>query len=218
MDRVAELVALGHDVLITHGNGPAGRQPPGQERDRRRRSYRRSASTGAERRRRATIGFTVINALEHSLRAAGAVRPVAAVVTRTLVDGADPHFQAPTKPVGRFLPRDEAQLLIDFGQTWEDRGERGWRRVVASPEPVEVLDLPAVRALMAAGFVVVAAGRRRDPRGRRTRRPDRGVDAVIDKDLTAALLAAAIGGRGAPRSRPTSTTWSPGSAPRRPPR
>jgi carbamate kinase len=157
MDRVAQLVALGHDVLITHGNGPqvgnllvkneiAANVVPPVSLD----------WCGAQ--TQGTIGFTVLNALERSLRAAGASRPVAALVTRTLVDGADPHFQAPSKPVGRFLPGDEAARMIDYGQTWEDRGERGWRRVVASPEPLEVVDLPAVQALMAAGFVVVAAG------------------------------------------------------------
>lgn len=192
MDRVAELVALGHDVLLTHGNGPqvgnllvkneiAAAVVPPVTLD----------WCGAQ--TQGTIGFTVINALERSLRAADAYRPVAALVTRTLVDSADPHFKSPTKPVGRFLPRDEAQRMIEHGQTWEDRGDRGWRRVVASPEPVEVLDLPAVQALMAAGFVVVAAGGGGIPV---IAAPDggyRGVEAVIDKDLTAALLATALG-------------------------
>jgi carbamate kinase len=192
MDRVAELVALGHEVLITHGNGPqvgnllvkneiAAEVVPPVSLD----------WCGAQ--TQGTIGFTVINALEHSLRAAGAIRPVAAVVTRTLVDGEDPHFQAPTKPVGRFLPRDEAQRMIDFGQTWEDRGERGWRRVVASPEPLRVVDLPAVQALMAAGFVVVAAGGGGIPVIAGPDGDCQGVEAVIDKDLTAALLAADVG-------------------------
>ena len=64
----------------------------------------------------------------------------------------------PTKPIGRYLPRDQAQALIDHGERWEDRGEKGWRRVVASPEPVEVLETHTLLTLLAAGYVVVAAG------------------------------------------------------------
>ena len=114
---------------------------------------------------------------------------MAALVTRTLVDRDDPGFTHPSKPIGRYLPREQAQTLIDHGQVWEDRGEKGWRRVVASPEPLEVLDVGPVRVLLEAGHVVVAAGGGgipvvREPDGRL-----RGVEAVIDKDLTAALLA-----------------------------
>jgi len=84
-------------------------------------------------------------------------------------------------------------VMIEHGQVWQDRGERGWRRVVASPEPLEVLVAPAVTALLDAGFVVVAGGGGgipvvRDPDGTL-----RGVEAVIDKDLNAALLGRAIG-------------------------
>ena len=82
--------------------------------------------------------------------------------------------------------------MIEHGQQWEDRGDRGWRRVVASPTPVEVLDLGAIRTLVGSGHVVVAAGGGGIPV---VREPDgslRGVEAVIDKDLTAALLAEAL--------------------------
>ena len=116
-------------------------------------------------------------------------RPVAALVTRTLVDRDDQGFTHPSKPIGRYLPREQAQTLIDHGQVWQDRGEKGWRRVVASPEPLEVLDVGSVRVLLEAGHVVVAAGGGGIPV---VREPDghlRGVEAVIDKDLTAALLA-----------------------------
>jgi carbamate kinase len=95
--------------------------------------------------------------------------------------------------VGRHLPEDRARALVAHGETWEDRGEKGWRRVVASPEPLEVLDAPAVLALLAAGFVVVAAGGGGIPH---TRQPDgsvHGISAVLDKDLTAALLAQVVG-------------------------
>jgi carbamate kinase len=109
------------------------------------------------------------------------------------VDGDDPGFTTPTKPVGRYLPEDQARALIEHGQTWEDRGDRGWRRVVASPEPLEVLDAATIKALADSGYVVVGAGGGgipvvRDPDGSL-----HGVEAVIDKDLAAALLAPQIG-------------------------
>jgi carbamate kinase len=101
--------------------------------------------------------------------------------------------------VGRYLPRDQAQRFIDLGQIWEDRGDRGWRRVVASPEPRSVVDVPAIATLSAAGFVVVCAGGGGVPvvDDGRDRDGDvtalRGIEAVIDKDLTAALLARDVG-------------------------
>lgn len=191
MDRVAELIVLGHEVVLTHGNGPqvgnllvknelAAAVVPPVTLD----------WCGAQ--TQGTIGFTILNTLEHSLRAAGVPRRAAAVVTRTRVDAEDPHLTTPTKPVGPFLPLEEAQVLIDHGQTWEDRGERGWRRVVASPEPREVVDLRAVRALMAAGYVVVAAGGGGIPVVASADGELTGVEAVIDKDLTAALLAGSL--------------------------
>jgi carbamate kinase len=112
-------------------------------------------------------------------------------VTRTLVDVDDPHFREPSKPVGRFLPKEEADRFVSLGQIWEDRGEKGWRRVVASPEPKSVVDAPAIHALAAAGFVVVCAGGGGIPvtDDGRDGAALRGVEAVIDKDLTAAILA-----------------------------
>ncbi|TDC48957.1 carbamate kinase [Jiangella ureilytica] len=192
MEPVADLVAAGYDVVLTHGNGPqvgnllvknelAVAVVPPVPLD----------WCGAQ--TQGTIGFIVIDALERALAARGVRRRVAAVVTRTLVDAADPGFARPTKPIGRYLPRDEAAVLIDHGETWEDRGARGWRRVVASPEPLEVLDAPAAAALLAAGFVVVANGGGGIPVVREPDGEVRGVEAVIDKDLGAALLGRALG-------------------------
>jgi carbamate kinase len=188
MAGVAELVAEGVDVVLTHGNGPqvgnllvkneiaASVVPP-------------VPLDWCDASTQATLGFVLLNALDDELRKRGVDRRTATLVTRMLVDGDDPGFQHPTKPIGRFLPAEEAAVLVEHGETWEDRGERGWRRVVASPEPREVLDAAAVRALVDAGFVVVANGGGGIP----TVREDeglRGVEAVIDKDLGAALLAA----------------------------
>ena len=189
--HLAELVAAGHEVVITHGNGPqvgnllvknelAAHVVPPVPLD----------WCGAQ--TQGTIGFTLLDTLETALTARDVARPVAAIITRTLVDADDPGFTHPTKPIGRFLPREQAQTLIDHGERWEDRGEKGWRRVVASPEPVEVLETHTLHTLLAAGYVVVTAGGGgipvvRDPDG-----AVRGVEAVIDKDLTAALLARAV--------------------------
>ena len=191
MESVAGLIAAGHEVVITHGNGPqvgnllvknelAATVVPPVSLD----------WCGAQ--TQATIGFTILNALERSLAAVGASRPVAAIVTRTRVDEDDPGFARPTKPVGRFLPYEQAKPLIEHGQLWEDRGEKGWRRMVASPEPVEVLETGTLMTLLDAGYVVVAAGGGGIPVVRDKQGGVRGVEAVIDKDLTAAVLARSV--------------------------
>jgi carbamate kinase len=192
MRAAARLVAAGHELVITHGNGPqvgnilvknelAAHVVPPVPLD----------WCGAQ--TQGTLGFTILDTLEDALADVGLSRPVAALVTRTLVDRDDPRFTSPSKPIGRYLPLEQAQTLIDHGQVWQDRGEKGWRRVVASPEPLEVLDVGPVRVLLEAGHVVVAAGGGGIPV---VREPDghlRGVEAVIDKDLTAALLAGTLG-------------------------
>jgi carbamate kinase len=109
-----------------------------------------------------------------------------------LVDAADPGFANPSKPIGRYLPEPEAQVMIAHGQRWEDRGDRGWRRVVASPDPLECLDSPAAMALLGAGYVVVCSGGGGIPVVRDSAGGVHGVEAVIDKDLTAALLATSL--------------------------
>ncbi|MFA1548017.1 carbamate kinase [Actinomadura chokoriensis] len=219
MARVAGLVAAGARVALTHGNGPqvgnlliknqlaAGVVPPVP-----------LDWCGAQ--TQATVGVMIMNALDRALAARGAARPVATVVTRTLVDGADPGFGAPAKPIGRYFPEEQARRSMALGETWRSFGERGWRRVVASPEPLEILDAGAAAALLDAGHVVVAAGGGGAP----VVRVDgtlRGVEAVVDKDLAAQLLARRLGasvlviatdvegamtGFGTPRARPLHRT------------
>jgi carbamate kinase len=189
---IADIVLHGHQVVLTHGNGPqvgnllvknelAAHVVPPVPMD----------WCGAQ--TQGTIGALLLDALGDELAARGLPRMVAALVSRTLVDATDPAFAAPSKPVGRYLPEAEAARMIAHGQVWQDRGERGWRRVVASPEPLEVLDAPAAHTLLDAGFVVVCAGGGGIPRvavvdADGHRRLD-GIEAVIDKDLTAAVLA-----------------------------
>jgi carbamate kinase len=188
--HIADVVASGVGVVLTHGNGPqvgnllvknelAAHVVPPVPMD------------WCVAQTQATIAFTLTDELDAALAERGLPQRAAGLVTRTLVDADDPGFREPSKPVGRYLPRAEAERFVSLGQTWEDRGERGWRRVVASPEPRAVIDSAAIHALVEAGFVVVCAGGGgipviddgRDGGGLR------GVEAVIDKDLTAALLA-----------------------------
>jgi carbamate kinase len=190
MRAVADLIEAGSDVVVTHGNGPqvgnllvknelAAAVVPPVPLD----------WCGAQ--TQATLGFTLMNALDNELAARGLRRPSATVVTRTLVAADDPGLTRPTKPIGRFLPEAEARRLIEHGERWEACGEKGWRRMVGSPEPLEVLDGPAVRALVDAGYVVVANGGGGIPTVSEGG-VLRGVEAVIDKDLGAALLARTV--------------------------
>jgi carbamate kinase len=191
MDAVADLVVDGVDVVVTHGNGPqvgnilvknelAASVVPPVPLD----------WCGAQ--TQATLGFVLMDALEAALAARGIARPTAALVTRALVAADDPAFGRPSKPIGRYLSRDDARVLIEHGQQFEDRGERGWRRVVPSPEPLEIIDAPAVAVLADRGYIVVANGGGGIPVVRENDRL-RGVEAVIDKDLGATLLAIAVG-------------------------
>jgi carbamate kinase len=173
--------------VITHGNGPqVGNELLRHE----------LASTEAPplplwlavAQTQAEIGALIAAELEPS-----AGRPVTVVMTRVVVDESDPAFQNPTKPVGPFYDAKRAQALEEE-RGWvvkEDAG-RGWRRVVPSPRPLEVLELEAVRTLLDHGVVVVAAGGGGVPVVSRDGRHD-GIDAVIDKDHASALLAIGLG-------------------------
>jgi carbamate kinase len=188
--HIADVVASGIEVVLTHGNGPqvgnllvknelAAHVVPPVPLD------------WCVAQTQATIAYTLADELDSALIARGLSQRTAGLVTRTLIDVEDPGFREPSKPVGRFLPREEAERFIALGQIWEDRGEKGWRRVVASPEPKSVVDSPAIHALAAAGFVVVCAGGGGIPvtDDGQDGSALRGVEAVIDKDLTAAILA-----------------------------
>jgi carbamate kinase len=216
MGSVADLVRDGHEVVLTHGNGPqvgnllmknelAAEFVPPVPLD----------WCGAQ--TQATIGMLVLDTLDDALAERGVSQRSAALVSRTLVDAQDPGFLDPTKPIGRYVSAGEAALMIEHGQHWVEVGERGWRRVVASPEPLRCLDFPATDALIAAGYVVVCCGGGGIPTVHREGEGYVGVEAVIDKDLTAALLAqelnadalviatdveAAVIGWGTPEARP----------------
>jgi carbamate kinase len=170
-------------LVVTHGNGPqVGNELLRQERAAAEAPplplYLAVAQTQAE------IGALIESELEPV-----ASRPVACLLTHVLVDEDDPAFEEPTKPVGPFY--DEAQAReLEAERGWKvvhDAG-RGWRRVVPSPTPLEVVELDAIRSLLAAGTIVVACGGGGIPATRRGEHLA-GIDAVIDKDRASSLLA-----------------------------
>ncbi len=183
---IAPLVREG-EVVLTHGNGPQ----VGNELLRQERAadevpplplYLAVAQTQAE-----------IGALIETELAAASSRRVACLITHVHVDPDDPAFASPSKPIGPFYGAEQAEAL-DRERGWqlvEDAG-RGFRRVVPSPEPLEIVEIEAIRALAASGAVVVACGGGGIPVVSRNGQL-KGVDAVIDKDRASALLAAQLG-------------------------
>lgn len=190
-EPIADLIAGGHEVLLTHGNGPqVGNLLAQNEIAAHEVSPIPLDWCGAQ--TQGTIGNLLLNSLDKALASRGIDRPTAALVSRTLVDSKDSGFTNPTKPIGRYLTDEEIIPLKELGQQFVEIPGRGWRRVVASPRPLDCVDSPAANRLMDAGFIVICSGGGgiptiRDEDGRLV-----GVEAVIDKDLTAGLIAAQV--------------------------
>ncbi|MEP7207558.1 MAG: carbamate kinase [Casimicrobiaceae bacterium] len=189
-EHLARLIEAGHRLVLTHGNGPVVGN-----------ILFRMARTAHElppmpmdvcvAHSQGGMGYMLQQTLTNVLRAHGVATTVSSIVTQVEVDADDPAFGRPTKPVGRFFSEQEAaRMAAEQGWVFIEDSGRGHRRVVASPTPLRILDLPAIEALLAADVIPIAAGGGgvpvvRDPTGRL-----HGVSAVIDKDLTSALLAA----------------------------
>ncbi len=193
MHHIAEMIAQGWDVVVTHGNGP-------QVGFILRRSelashvlhevpldYCGADSQGA-------IGYMFARALTNEFKERKMDKKAAAVVTQTIVRVDDPAFKNPSKPIGSFMEEDEAKRRQkeDGWDVVEDAG-RGWRRVVPSPKPFDIVEAEAIQALAKAGIVVVAVGGGGIPVVREENGDLRGVEAVIDKDFGSSLLANMIG-------------------------
>jgi carbamate kinase len=188
MRRIAALVEEGWEVVLTHGNGPqvgnlliqnalAARTVAPMPMD----------VCGAE--SQGQIGYMAAQALANHLRKRRLAVPVVTIVTQVAVDPGDRAFANPSKPVGPFYSEGEAKrMMLEEGTAMREDAGRGWRRVVPSPEPREIVEIEAIRDLARAGVLVVCSGGGGVPVVR-SRGALAGIDAVIDKDLAAALLA-----------------------------
>ncbi|MBL0176321.1 MAG: carbamate kinase [Ignavibacteria bacterium] len=190
---IARMVKAGWRVVITHGNGPQvgaallrSERAAGEV-------YTHPldvcvATTQSE------IGYLLQRAMEEELRREGLTTPVMTVLTQVRVDPEDPAFQHPTKPIGPFYSKkiaDEKRRLL--GWSVVEDSARGWRRVVPSPEPVEVFEESIIRTIVDLGMIVIALGGGGIPVIARDAYVVDGCEAVIDKDRASALLAAGLG-------------------------
>lgn len=188
-EYIADIIGEGYKVIIAHGNGPqVGRIVLQNE-------YATPVSPampfdvcGAM--SQGYIGYHIQQGLTKVLRSRGNKSEVATVVTQVLVDRNDPKFKNPSKPIGPFYTEEEAKKITDEkGYVMKEDAGRGWRRVVASPMPVEIEELSAVKCLVDNGFVVVTVGGGGIPVIRNDKGELEGTAAVIDKDLASEKLA-----------------------------
>lgn len=187
---IVDLVEQGNKVIISHGNGPqvgminlamdAASQSDVQT------PSMPFPECGAM--SQGYIGYHLQNALENELSARKRSESVATVVTQTLVDAKDPAFQNPTKPVGAFYSAEEAEKMKEKGFVFKEDAGRGYRRVVPSPKPIDIVEKNAVKILYENGVIVIAGGGGGIPVVEKDG-AYRGVPAVIDKDFTTAKLA-----------------------------
>lgn len=193
--NIAPIVNDGYRVVVTHGNGPqvgfillrselakgALHQVP-------------LANCVAD--TQGSIGMQIAQSLQNEFLHMGREQQVVAVITQVVVDPDDPSFDKPTKPIGPFMSESEARLHAEEdGWAIAEDANRGWRRVVPSPTPIEIIELPAIRTLLDSGALVVAAGGGGipviyKPDGSLRPRP-----AVIDKDAASCLLARKLGAK-----------------------
>jgi carbamate kinase len=187
------LVEREYHVCITHGNGPqvgnlllqqecSGDEVPPLPLD-----VLVAMTEGS-------LGYILQQALLNELRRREMRHYVVTVVTQVVVDEADPAFEAPSKPIGPFLGREEAERRRDaLGWRIDEDAGRGWRRLVPSPSPLKVIQRHMIRDAVRQGHIVIAAGGGGIPVRKAADRHYAGVEAVIDKDLTSAVLATNIG-------------------------
>lgn len=193
---IVDLIEEGHEVVVSHGNGPqvgmihhavnelmheAEEDAP---------SIPLSVCVAMS---QSYIGYDLQNALREEMLSRGIKKPCATIITQVIVDANDPAFQKPSKPIGRFMSEEEAKVLKEEKgyAIMEDAG-RGWRRVVASPKPQEIVEIDTIRSLFKDGQIVIAGGGGGIPVVREGNRL-RGASAVIDKDFGSCLIAQEVG-------------------------
>ncbi|MDJ0911364.1 MAG: carbamate kinase [Woeseiaceae bacterium] len=191
--HIAPIVNAGNRVVVTHGNGPqVGFILMRSELARDVLHQVPLANCVAD--TQGSIGMQIAQTLQNAFESLGCERKIAAVVTQVRVDPDDPNFDSPSKPIGPFMSEEEArQHAEEDGWAIAEDANRGWRRVVPSPAPLEILEMPVIRALVENDTIVVAAGGGgvpviRKPDGSLRPRP-----AVIDKDAASCLLALELG-------------------------
>ena len=193
--HLVRIVQSGYQLVLTHGNGPvvgnilfrmartANELPPMPM------DVCVAHSQGG-------MGYMLQQTLANVLHDQGVQMTVSSIITQVEVSAGDPGFAHPTKPVGRFFNSADAERLArEQGWSFVEDSGRGYRRVVPSPRPLRILELPAVEALLAANVIPIAVGGGGIPVARDAQGDYYGVSAVIDKDLTSAMLAAHLGAR-----------------------
>jgi carbamate kinase len=192
MAHIADMIAEGWNVVVTHGNGPQVGF-----------ILRRSELAAHELHEvpldycgadtQGSIGYMFQQALYNEFRRRNMSKSAVTVVTQTVVDRNDPAFQNPTKPIGSFMDENQAKMRMEKdGWTVVEDAGRGWRRVVPSPIPLRIVEADAINALIDKGFVVIGVGGGGIPVIETPEGKLIGVEAVIDKDFGAAILASML--------------------------
>ncbi len=193
--QIAKIALEGYRLVITHGNGPqAGALLIQQEEGEPEVPAQSLATCGAM--TQGQIGWMIQNRLSHWLRREGLHTPIVTLVTQVEVSDQDPDFQNPSKPVGPFYEREKALILQKergyIVKEVKPGAAKGWRRVVPSPEPRDIVEKDAINALLARGIIVIASGGGGIPVKRDGDGSLSGVEAVIDKDRAGFILAQAV--------------------------
>jgi carbamate kinase len=190
---LVDLVEEGHEIAVVHGNGPQVGMietafETAAKADRHFPVLPMSVCVALS---QGYIGYDLQNTIRMELDRRGMKNRVATIITQVEVDPADRAFENPGKPIGGFMTKEEAQLLREKGVAVVEDSGRGWRQVVASPKPVNIIEVETIKALLAAGQIPIAAGGGGIPVALRDGQY-RGMGAVIDKDFSAARLAELI--------------------------
>ena len=179
---IVDLIEEGHEVIVAHGNGPQ----VGMIKNSMDPSIPMSVCVAMS---QAYIGYDLQNALREEMLSRGIHKGVATVLTQVEVDPADPAFRKPTKPIGSFMTKEQAEALEAKGFTCVEDSGRGYRQVVASPKPQSIVELDTIRTLVEGNHVVIACGGGGIPVVKTHGNHLKGADAVIDKDFASCVLA-----------------------------
>lgn len=187
---IVDLIEEGHDVVISHGNGPQVgminlAMDALTKSDKKYSSIPMSVCVAMS---QGYVGYDLQNALREELLNRNINKPVATIITQVEVDKNDKAFKNPTKPIGSFMTKEEADILISKGVNVIEDAGRGYRRVVASPKPKSIVEIEVVKTLVESGSIVVACGGGGIPVMKEGSHL-RGASAVIDKDFASATLA-----------------------------